>query len=110
MPVIPGKNSRVLTTTTNKSGEVTIEKGDLLISAYQPQSHFIQALFEPVSKSADSLTYDLTAWSLPYIYNLKAFAVIDRIAADTAKVEIKKIVNETGGAQALCLCCEFFGI
>jgi hypothetical protein len=94
---------------TNKSGEVTIEKGDLLISAYQPQSHFIQALFEPVSKSADSLTYDLTAWSLPYIYNLKAFAVINRIAADTAKVEIKKIVNETGGARPYAYVANFSG-
>ena len=52
---------------SNKEGEVTIEKGDILISAYQPQSHFVQVLFEPDSKTTDSLSYDLTAWALPYV-------------------------------------------
>ncbi len=79
----------------NKDGEVTVEKGDILVSAYQPQSHFMQVLFEPDSKTVDSLTYDLTAWALPYIYNLRAFAVTDRIAADTASTVKKKIINET---------------
>jgi hypothetical protein len=26
----------------------------------------MQALFEPVSKTSDSLSYDITAWSLPF--------------------------------------------
>jgi hypothetical protein len=77
----------------NKDGEVTIEKGDILVSAYQPQSHFMQVLFEPDSKTVDSLTYDLTAWALPYIYNLKSYAVVDKIAADTASTGKHKITN-----------------
>jgi hypothetical protein len=81
---------------SHKSGEVTIEKGDILVSAYQPQSHLMQVLFEPESKISDSLTYDITAWSLPYVYNLKAYAVSDKVVADTGKVEQQKIVNEPG--------------
>ena len=77
----------------NKDGEVTIEKGDILVSAYQPQSHFMQVLFEPDSKTTDSLTYDLTAWALPYIYNLKSFAVAEKITADTSSTEKQKIIN-----------------
>ncbi len=63
----------------NAEGEVTVEKGDILITAYQPQSRFVQVLFEPDSKATDSLSYDLTAWALPYVYNLKAFALEDKI-------------------------------
>ena len=31
-------------------------------------------LFEPKTHISDTLTYDITAWSLPYIYGLEAFA------------------------------------
>ena len=94
MPEIPVKNLKDLIILSNKEGEVTIEKGDILISAYQPQSHFMQVLFEPDSKTTDSLSYDLTAWALPYVYNLKAFALTDKITADTGKVDQKKIIND----------------
>jgi hypothetical protein len=77
----------------NKDGELTIEKGDILVSAYQPQSRFVQVLFEPDSKASDSITYDLSAWALPYVYNLKAYAVSEKITADTGKVTFRAIKN-----------------
>ena len=70
-----GKKFKGFDYLANAEGEVTIEKGDILISAYQPQSRFVQVLFEPDSKASDSLSYDLTAWALPYAYNLKAYAL-----------------------------------
>ncbi|HAM10720.1 MAG: hypothetical protein A2X04_06990 [Bacteroidetes bacterium GWF2_41_9] len=88
-----GKKFKGFEYPTNKEGEVTIEKGDILVSAYQPQSRFVQVLFEPDSKASDSITYDLSAWALPYVYNLKAFAISERIPADTGKVAANKIVN-----------------
>jgi len=91
-----GKKFKGFDYVSNKDGEVTIEKGDILISAYQPESRLLGVLFEPDSRSTDSITYDLTAWSLPYVYNLKAFAVNERISTDTGKVEQKKIINEVG--------------
>ena len=90
-----GKKYKGFDYSANKDGEVTIEKGDILISAYQPQSHFMQALFEPDSKVSDSLSYDLTAWSLPYVYNLKSFAVPERISPSTDTVASVKINNES---------------
>jgi Zinc carboxypeptidase len=89
-----GKKFKGFDYQSNKEGEVTIEKGDILLSAYQPQSHLMQALFEPVSNRTDSLSYDITAWSLPYVYNLKAFAIPERITADTTRIISDKIINE----------------
>lgn len=63
----------------NAEGETTIEAGDILVSAFQPQSRFVEVLFEPDSKVSDSLSYDLTAWALPYAYNIKAFALTEKI-------------------------------
>ena len=54
--------------------DITIEEGDLLISAYQPKSVLAQVLFDPAPALEDSLTYDITAWALPYAYGLEAAA------------------------------------
>ena len=93
----------------HKDGEFTVEKGDILISAYQPQSHFIQALFEPDTKATDSLSYDLTAWSLPYVYNLKAYAVAEKLQADTAKVDSKIIINDVSSSKPYAYVVNFTG-
>ncbi len=80
-----GKKLRGFDYLANSEKEFMIEKGDILISAYQPESRFMQVLFEPDSKASDSLSYDLTAWALPYAYNLKAFAATDQVKASEEK-------------------------
>ncbi|HBC78576.1 MAG TPA: zinc carboxypeptidase [Bacteroidales bacterium] len=90
-----GKKYKGFDYLANGEGEVTIEKGDILVSAFQPQSRFVQVLFEPDSKASDSLSYDLTAWALPYAYNLKAYALIDQIKPLDGKVETAEIVNNS---------------
>ena len=60
--------------TKNINDKFKVTNGDLVISSYQPKSNFIKALFEPKTKLSDSLTYDITAWSLPYARGLEAFA------------------------------------
>jgi murein tripeptide amidase MpaA len=52
----------------------TVDAGDVLVHAQQPRSAMVKVLFEPRSKLVDSATYDITAWSLPYVYGLKAYA------------------------------------
>jgi hypothetical protein len=93
----------------HKSGEVTVEKGDILISAYQPQSHLMQVLFEPDCKISDSLSYDITSWSVPYVYNIKAFAANDKVAADTGKVEQREIENKQGEKSTYAYITNFTG-
>lgn len=52
----------------------------LVISTKQPKSTLVKVLFEPQAKLVDSLTYDITAWSLPYAYGLNAIASENHIS------------------------------
>jgi hypothetical protein len=52
----------------------------IVISTYQPKGTLVKVLFEPKSKLVDSATYDITAWSLPYVFGLQAYAVKEKIA------------------------------
>ncbi len=63
---------------TGKETTLKVEASDLIVSAYQPRSVFAQILFEPKTTVVDSLTYDITAWSLPYAYGLEAYASRER--------------------------------
>ncbi|RAJ05259.1 zinc carboxypeptidase [Chitinophaga skermanii] len=60
---------------TNKTENFTIEKEDIVINAYQPHSTMLSVLFEPTSRLTDSVTYDITAWALPYAYGIQSYAV-----------------------------------
>ncbi|HET8858867.1 M14 family metallopeptidase [Marivirga sp.] len=55
---------------------------DLVISAYQPKSTLIQALFDPKPEYSDSLTYDITAWAIPYAYGLETFGLKNKISSE----------------------------
>ncbi|WP_367392069.1 M14 family zinc carboxypeptidase [Lewinella sp. LCG006] len=66
-----------------KRENISIGNNDLVISAYQPRSVLTQVLLDPTTEVVDSLTYDITAWSLPYAYGLNAFA-------STTRVNVKK--------------------
>ncbi len=65
----------------NGSGDVNV--GDLVISAYQPRSVLTQVLFDPDAFVEDSLTYDITGWSVPLAYGLDAYASTQRIGIST---------------------------
>lgn len=60
---------------TGKTEVFPITKEDLVINAYQPRSNMLRVLFEPTSHLSDSVTYDITAWALPYAYGLTSYAV-----------------------------------
>jgi signal peptidase I len=90
-------------------GETIIDKGDILISAFQPQSRFVQVLFEPDSKASDSLSYDLTAWALPYAYNLKAYAIAEQIKPLDQKIEKEKVINSLSGNKPYGYAVEYNG-
>jgi len=64
----------------NKETGFQINKGDFLVSAKQPQSHLLKVLMEPRSALEDSITYDLTAWALPYAYDVKSYACTKHIS------------------------------
>lgn len=55
------------------------EKGDLVIPTKQPMGVLTRVLFEPNSVLKDSLTYDVTAWALPYALGLEAYATSEKL-------------------------------
>lgn len=69
----------------NTSGSIKTTENHLIISTDQIKGTLVNVLFEPKTKLTDSLTYDITAWSLPYAYGLEAIASEVKIAGTTEK-------------------------
>lgn len=65
---------------TGETGRRDVRAGDLVVPAAQPKAILAKVLLEPDGQIPDSLTYDITAWSLPYAYDLDAVA--SRTAVD----------------------------
>ena len=60
---------------TGKTERFKTEKGDIVINSNQPKSNLIRVLFERNSHIADSVTYDITAWSMPFVYGVQSFGI-----------------------------------
>lgn len=54
----------------NKDSSRKWNKGDVVVSTNQVKGTLVNVLFEPKTKLSDSLTYDITAWSLPYAFGI----------------------------------------
>ena len=63
-----------------KDESFKVEANDLIISTFQPKGTLVKILFEPKTALEDSVTYDLTTWSLAYGYGLRAFATKEKLA------------------------------
>ena len=85
---------------SGQQGPADIDPGDLLVSVYQPHATLVQTLFEPEPTLADSLTYDITAWALPYAYNLEAYALTDSLGTGTAQPPARSDVQASAGGGA----------
>ncbi len=76
--------------TNQMEGMYTASVNDLVVSAFQPKSALVKVLFEPHSKLADSSTYDITAWSLPYAYGVECVASKDKISSSNIVATVEK--------------------
>ena len=59
---------------SQREGRMAVTDRDLVIHTDQPKGKMVKVLFEPNAKLVDSLTYDITAWSIPYAHGFKALA------------------------------------
>ena len=66
---------------TGTSGSIDTDGNSLVVHTNQPKGKMVKVLFEPNAKLTDSLTYDITAWSMPYAYGLDAVASTTKIAS-----------------------------
>ncbi|WP_340203334.1 M14 family metallopeptidase [Ascidiimonas sp. W6] len=77
---------------TGTSGSMRTSINDLVVSTNQPKGKLVKVLFEPNTKLSDSLTYDITAWSLPYAYGLNTIASESAVSATPKTVTKPEIV------------------
>ncbi len=64
---------------SGKAGVLQADESTLVVPADQKKGVLVRVLFEPDAKLSDSLTYDITAWSLPYAYGLEALATASEV-------------------------------
>jgi hypothetical protein len=84
---------------SNAPGSMNTTSKDLVVSTNQPKGKMVKVLFEPDAKLSDSLTYDITAWSVPYAYGLETVASTSLIPATPSvsnRVTNTKNNNATG--------------
>ncbi len=73
-----GRSKTAYDYNTGQDHEMTIEGTDLVISAHQPRGLLAQVLFDAESRLVDSITYDITCWSIPFAYGVEAYALKEK--------------------------------
>ena len=68
--------------TSQEKTTYKVKSNDLLVSVDQLKGPMVKVLFEPQTFLSDSLTYDITAWSLPYAFGLNAIACETQVPFD----------------------------
>ncbi|MFK5957781.1 MAG: M14 family metallopeptidase [Lutibacter sp.] len=79
---------------SNSTKTIRLSKNDLVITTNQPKGKMVKVLFEQNAKLTSPLTYDITAWSLPYAYGLQCFATQNTITSPTINTAEPKIINK----------------
>lgn len=82
---------------TKKSTTYTAKTKDLVIPGNQPKAALVRVLFEPEAKLKDSVTYDITAWSMPYVYGLQGVASQTKVSG-TKPYALEKVNNTIGNS------------
>ena len=75
---------------TKKTVLFRVGRNDMVINLKQPASVLTNVLFEPQTVVTDSNTYDITAWALPYAYNLNAFGCKELLNGEFPDLESRK--------------------
>ncbi|MDB2457135.1 M14 family metallopeptidase [Flavobacteriaceae bacterium] len=83
-----------------KNSTTSITKKAIVIDGKSQKNRLIQALFEPNTKIGDSVTYDITSWSLPYAYGLKAIATQEKLKNTIPYAKANKVNNTESKAYA----------
>ena len=65
---------------SGKDERFVLTPGDLVVRTDGPKGVLASVLFDPAPVLSDSLSYDATAWALPYVYDLDAWALADDVS------------------------------
>jgi hypothetical protein len=65
---------------TGKTEPVKTNSSDVVINANQPNANLVKVLFERNSRLSDTVTYDITAWSVPFVYGLTTYGMTNYVS------------------------------
>ncbi len=88
---------------TGKEDAFADEGFHLAVSAYQPRSVMARVLLEPKTLVTDSNTYDITAWSVPYAYGVKAYAVKEKLDVSLTVKASATLITEAKSAYGVLI-------
>lgn len=100
--LLTNKNFRGLNYFTGKDDAFADEGYHVAVSAYQPRSVMAKVLLEPKTVVTDSNTYDITAWSVPYAYGVKGYAVKEKLELSAA-TKLTGTLNEAKSAYGVLI-------
>ncbi len=72
---------------SGKTEKLNIGASDMVVNAAQPKGILLHVLMEPKTFMSDSVTYDITAWSLPYVYGLKTYGLKEALKPASATMK-----------------------
>ncbi|WP_421945535.1 M14 family metallopeptidase [Pedobacter sp.] len=78
---------------TQKEENFIIGRNDLIVNLQQSRAVLANVLLEPQTVVTDSNTYDITAWALPYVYGLKAYASKESIKGKYSSMQDAEIIS-----------------
>lgn len=84
--------------TSGKNGSMDTN-GALVVNTNQPKGKMVEVLFEPNTALTTPVTYDITAWSLPYAFGLEAVASTTLVSAHDTKMA-RKVMNTPDASAA----------
>lgn len=76
---LAGKTFRGYNYVDGKEEAYNDEGFHIAVSAFQPKAALAEVLLEPKTVITDSNTYDITAWSVPYVYGVKGYGVKEKL-------------------------------
>lgn len=80
---------------TKKNTKYTLKENDVVVRAIGEKARLTSVLFEPSTYLSDSLTYDITAWSLPYVYGISTIASEKPIEISSGTKEPRQAIQNT---------------
>lgn len=94
---------------TGKSASVKTSARDIIINANQPNANLLKVLFERNSRLTDSVTYDITAWSIPFVYGLTTYG-LNNYVPGLSKTADTPMINAVGTENSVAWLIRWNGL
>ena len=85
---------------SGKTEKFKVEANDMVIPSAQPKAVLLNVLMEPKTFLTDSNTYDITAWSLPYVYGTKTYGIKEALRPQSASMKTMEPSNQNKASYA----------